>query len=108
MQAWDCKSQAANGSWEIAVSMLGRDTTHIRSVVATVFDCGASPDNVRAKDFLASLAELAYDDGSPAEARQWVDANLATGAETTYGSAKFTIYGNPRARTLEMVAIGTR
>ena len=56
----------------------------------------------------ATPATLPYDDGSPAEARQWVEANLATGAETTYGSAKLAIYGNPRARSLEMVAIGAR
>jgi hypothetical protein len=101
---WVCE----NSVGDIDVSMLGRDPTHIRSIDATFFAFSAAPSDARAADFLGFLATVPYDDASPAEARAWVTEHIAEQAETTFGSARFTIYGPAAARTLEIVAVGAK
>lgn len=101
---WVCENSAD----DIKVSMLGRDATHIRSIDATVFAFSAAPSDARAKDFLGFLATVPYDDASQAEARAWVEAHIGEQTEMVFGSAKYSVYGPPAARTLEIVAAGAR
>ena len=104
LSSWDC----SDSTGEIVVSVLGRDSTHIRTIDSTVFAFFGAPSDETAANFLGFLATVPYDDASPAEARAWVEANISSGAETVFGSANFQLYGPPAARSLQIVAVGAK
>lgn len=104
LSSWDC----TNRTGEINVSVLGRDATHVRTIDATVFFFTGTPSDESAAAFLGFLATVPYDDATPAEARAWVETNIANGAETVFGSAKSVVYGPPAARSLQIVAVGAK
>ena len=103
LMKWTCVG--VYGGAELEVQMQGASPTSIRSVKAMV--ASPSTDDALAADFLGYVSTVPYEDGAPAVARSWVEANVgAVGAEVrrerTIGNARFELYGPPATRTLEI------
>jgi hypothetical protein len=103
LMKWTCVG--VYGGAELEVQMQGASPTSIRSVKAMV--ANPSTDDALAADFLGYVSTVPYEDGAPAVARSWVEANVgAVGAEVrrerTIGNARFELYGPPATRTLEI------
>jgi hypothetical protein len=105
LQEWVCERGTFSPD-NIFVSVLGASASQIRSVDASYLH--VSGDLSAAADFLGFIATIPYEDASPADAQAWVEANISGSADTTFGSANYSLYGPDTGKTLEIVATGAQ
>jgi hypothetical protein len=65
------------------------------------------PKDARVLPLFTALAGLHFNGAEPAQARDWVEKNLANGGQTVYGPAKFKLSGDVTRRILEIKASGS-
>jgi len=103
--------KTTRSSWTVTDETTEHDfTVVIYGTPSEVFEIEATALNFSSKDtgevtkaFLGYVATIPYDGSSPIEAKKWVESNINTSAETTFGSVELEIVANPdspRARIL--------
>ncbi len=98
---WYCEETTSQS--QSRVTVMGPSATQVESVHAmfTYSGSSASDTDKHARDFLAYVATLPYDNARPADAKVWVQSNIGKNAKTTIGGVSFELFANaPRARIL--------
>ena len=99
--SWLCED-GSDSNVSYRVEYLGRHSTAIEYVTASVMQYGPVPSDLVAAQFLGYVATLPYRGAQPDQAREWVATNVGAFSEQRFGPATLRLSGPARGRTLSL------
>ena len=104
--SWTCTKEEL--SYELGAEVDATTLLTVDCIEAWVVVSFGEPDDALSVDYLGFIATVPYDGARPSQARQWVEQTLPTITqsgdirETTIAGVKYTLFGPPTFRNLQI------
>ena len=104
-KGWACQYTSPDNVFNYYVAVHGKEPAQIYAVYALFYSNTPAGSFPLAADFLGSIASIPYDDGDPVAAKAWIEENIRSDVQRTFGSGAFSMYGPSYVKVLEIKAV---